>query len=595
MSVRHRIRWDRVRDWAATVPVASLPVVLLAALTLTRAAAGPTLEVDPAAASAGMTVAVQGSGLDPGERGVLAWDGTPVDGATYRASGHGAFTIALVVPVDADLGSHEISAVRLHRGHGAQPARGSAPLIRATAELLVVATEARASAPASLPAEPPSSSEPTTAPGSISPSPTSSTDPGATTPATPVATPISPGTASPTASPVALVPSSPPSPTSPACPASLQAAVDGASPGSTLVVAACVFRETVEIKKPLTITSSGAKIDGESSRKHAFVVGADDVTIEGFEITATVNPAQDGAVRVRNSDRFTLRNSHIHHTGGACISVAGGSGHRIIDNELAYCEQEGFHLPSITDTLVARNRIHHNNPNNAYSSGWEAGAGKVSSGAQRVTFEDNDVYENVGFGLWSDYTAGGIVMRGNRVHHNTRAGIHVEISTGALIENNVVWENGWGHTTWGWGAGIIISSSRNVEVRNNVVAWNGDGIAVMSQNRGGDANVVSNVYVHHNTVAVAPQPSDGSAVSLLAWQQDWAGVMYDPASNNRGAQNRYWHANPEPGSRFEWSGTKATLSAFNETPGEEGGVYLTLAERDAVLSSVGIPLNPIAR
>lgn len=585
---RPRTVWDRARDWAATVPLLALPLVLLWAL-LQTSAVSPRLEVVPSLAAPGTSVAVQGSGLDAGERGLLTWDGAPIDGGGYRATGHGRFTVVIVVPPDAALGPHEISAVTLSRGKGQangkrpKPEPKSAASVRATAELVVVAPEESASPSTGVPSQPPTDATPR-------PTATPTPSPATPTPSTtPTALPSQSSAPTPTPEPIAT----PVPPTS--CPASLQRLVDQATAGSTVTVGPCIFRETVNIGKPLTVITVGGKVDGEGSRTHAFVVSADDVTIDGFEITRTTNPAQDGAVRVRNASRFKLRNAHIHHTGGACISIAGGSGHRVLNSELAYCEQEGFHLPSITDSVIARNRIHHNNPNNRYSSGWEAGAGKLSSGAKRVTFENNEVYANVGWGLWADYVDGGIVFRGNRIHHNTRGGIHFEISTGALIEGNAVWENGWGHTTWGWGAGIVISSSRNVEVRDNVVAWNGDGIAVVSQNRGGAANTVANVHVHHNAVAIAPQPSDSSASSLLAWQEDWNGVMHNSASNNRGGLNRYWHPNPEPGSRFEWDGTIGRLTTFNATPGEEGGAYLTLSARDAVLSAAGIPLRPITR
>jgi hypothetical protein len=70
-------------------------------------------------------------------------------------------------------------------------------------------------------------------------------------------------------------------------------------------------------------------------------------------------------------------------------------------------------------------------------------------------------------------------------------------------------------------------------------------------------------------------------------------VLFDAASNNRGASNRYWHALPEPSGRFGWNGTKTRLTDFNATPGDEAGTYLTLAQRDAVLSAEGISLSQL--
>jgi parallel beta-helix repeat protein len=403
----------------------------------------------------------------------------------------------------------------------------------------------------------------------------------------------------------ALVPSArvAPPPPLPDCSSSLQSIVDRATSGATVTAPACTYRETVTIKKPLTLKTVGGRVDGGGVRTHGFVVTASDVTIDGFEVTGTRNPAQDGAVRVRSAHRFTLRNAHIHHTGGSCVSIAGGSGHRVVDSELAYCAQQGYHLASVTDTVVARNRIHHNNPNRAYDPEWEAGGGKAAR-VLRLTFDSNRVYANRGPGLWCDIDCRDVTFKNNRVYQNESAGIFFEISDGALITGNRVWENGWRKREWGWGAGILISSSRNVEITRNIVAWNADGISVISQNRSGGYgwqpgvstwNSVVNVNVHDNDIILAPQASDTSEKFTLAWLQDWNGVLFQSSSNNRGSGNRYWHAHPEPSTRFAWAGGRSRLADFNATPGESNGRYLSTTERNNILSAAGIPTAPQSR
>jgi hypothetical protein len=380
------------------------------------------------------------------------------------------------------------------------------------------------------------------------------------------------------------------------CPASLQRLVDRAPRGSRVVVGDCTFRETVRIQKPITLVTTGGRVDGERKRRHAFVVEANNVTLTGWEVTRTTNAAQDGAVRVVNSDRFTLRRARIHHTGGACISIVGGTGHQILESTLAYCAQQGFHLPRVTDTRVAFNRIHHNNPKRQFDPGWEAGGGKASN-VDGLVFARNRVWANRGPGLWCDINCRDVVFRKNRVHHNENAGIYYEISKNAVITRNRVWENGWAFTPWGWGGGIVVSSSRNVMVRNNVVAWNADGISVISQNRGSTTwNRVEDVRVRDNFVFVAPQPSDGSDKFLLGWLQDWRGVMYNGASANRGAGNRYWHSQPEPTwARFGWDGAKSYLVHFLATPGESDARYISRSRMRAALEVVGMPRRPLAR
>ncbi len=402
---------------------------------------------------------------------------------------------------------------------------------------------------------------------------------GTTPSPTPTPTPAATPTPTPTSSPT-------PTPTG-SCATSLQSLVNNAASGSTINLGACAYHETVTINKALTLNGP-ATITGDNVRTYGVVVGASDVTIDGLTVVDTTNPAQDGAVRVRNASRFTFRNGHVLRAAGACISIAGGSGHKVLDSELAYCGQEGFHGTGMTDSLYARNHIHHNNPNHAHDPYWEAGAGKVTNSA-RVTFDANEVDHNGGPGLWCDIDCSNITYTNNRIHHNEQSGIFFEISTGATITGNIVWENGWSREAWGWGAGILISSSGGANVYGNTVAWNADGIAVISQSRA-DRDPTTNISIHNNTIVMRPQASDTSDKFGLGWLQDWSGTLYSASSYNVGSSNAYWNSLAEPSIRYNWNGGISTLSSFNGTPGEESGRYLTSTERDAALSSAGIPL-----
>ncbi len=207
-----------------------------------------------------------------------------------------------------------------------------------------------------------------------------------------------------------------------------------------------------------------------------------------------------------------------------------------------------------------------------------------------MTFTDNEVDHNDGVGIWCDAYCGSITISDNRVHDNTHQGILFEISTGASITGNAVWENGWGFTAWGWGGGIVVSSSGSADVTGNTVAWNADGIAVISQSRPGSPAATNN-RVRDNVVALAPQPGDGSDKMAVAWLQDWSGVLFSSPSNV-GSGNDYWASIAEPQwARFGWNGAISTLTSFNATPGEEGGAYLTSSALATALANAGMPAN----
>jgi parallel beta-helix repeat protein len=222
---------------------------------------------------------------------------------------------------------------------------------------------------------------------------------------------------------------------------------------------------------------------------------------------------------------------------------------------------------------------------------------------------------NSGPGIWCDIDCSNVTIADNVVHHNLGVGIAFEISDGAEITGNRVWENGWGSAQrpWAYEAGILVASSSNAHVHHNVVAWNGDGIAVISQCRAHLAdgrtcdlahpwNAVRGNTVHDNAIIMADDPMAPYNVFPLAWArdiEDAAGsayrFMFSPEAGNEGYDNRYWLPQPEGSTKigFSWGDSNtASLSAFNVTPGEERGTYLSDTERDQILTGAGMPMAP---
>jgi hypothetical protein len=87
---------------------------------------------------------------------------------------------------------------------------------------------------------------------------------------------------------------------------------------------------------------------------------------------------------------------------------------------------------------------------------------------------------------------------------------------------------------------------------------------------------------------------DAGGAYALGWVKIYRyGNLYDPAANNRGHDNRYWYPTPEGSEkRYMWEVELTALDAFNDTLGEEGGRYLSDAEKDQVVAANGIPTNP---
>jgi hypothetical protein len=128
-------------------------------------------------------------------------------------------------------------------------------------------------------------------------------------------------------------------------------------------------------------------------------------------------------------------------------------------------------------------------------------------------------------------------------------------------------------------------------VRNNVVAWNYAGISIISQNRGLQRwNDVTGNRIQDNHVFIVEA---GQANRAVSWVQDWNGTLTNPASNNTGANNSYFHSNPVGHywtfSYGDQNFNRSQLPQYNGTHGEQNGSYLSNAQKDQILSSAGVP------
>jgi len=231
---------------------------------------------------------------------------------------------------------------------------------------------------------------------------------------------------------------------------------------------------------------------------HAFGGSAPNVTIAELVIEKFANRAQQGAVDGIFSSGWTVRDNEIRLNHGLGLRL--GTTMDAIGNHVHHNGQLG--VGGVGDNiLVEGNEISYNNTA-GYDPDWEAGGTKFVQ-TLYLLVRNNFVHHNNGPGLWTDIDNRSSIFEGNRVEDNVRMGILHEISYAIVIRNNTVRRNGFGLSSWVWGAGIVISSSSNAEVYGNIVEDNAGGIVGVQQNRGSGAHgayQVSNLWVHDNTV-----------------------------------------------------------------------------------------------
>lgn len=305
---------------------------------------------------------------------------------------------------------------------------------------------------------------------------------------------------------------------------------------------------------------AGKRIETSVTEK-AFYGQVSDVTITGLVIEKYANPAQVGAIDTRNdpsgntngSDWF-IANNEVRNNHGVGIKSTDGS--RVVGNYVHHNGQLGLGGDG-PGMLIENNEISYNNVA-GYAYGWEGGGTKWSKTSDLVV-RNNYSHHNVGPGLWTDIDNIRTLYEGNRVTHNDHIGIFHEISYDAVIRNNYIEANGFGHSAWLWGAGIVVAASPNVEIYGNDVINNADGIAGIQQNRS-DAPasygpmLVQNMHVHDNRITM----SEGQTGLV----QDIGDNAVFNGRNNRFVNNTYTLASSS-GRYFEWNNGSRTLQEWN--------------------------------
>lgn len=210
--------------------------------------------------------------------------------------------------------------------------------------------------------------------------------------------------------------------------------------------------------------------------------------------------------------------------------------------EIVGGSRSGIDLRATEDVVVRGNRVH--------GSGL---TGIFTAFSYRPLIEDNESHDNGEHGIYHSNSGDDPVIRGNRLHGNAGAGIHMNadasqggdgVITGALVERNVIWDNG----TAG-GAGINLDGvSESVFVNNLIYEEDASGFAVF---RIDGAVCSSDNLFAHNTV-------------LTTAAGRWAFVMPDPGcTGNRVVDNVFWSDHSFRGSIAVWTASPPGFEAHH--------------------------------
>jgi len=199
--------------------------------------------------------------------------------------------------------------------------------------------------------------------------------------------------------------------------------------------------------------------------------------------------AQDSGGRWQNVDDpsngsdggWLIEDNDIRLNHGCAVQA--GPGNRVLNNLLRDNGQTGIKAVG-RHIEIRQNEISGNNYA-GFDVSWEAGGTKFWS-ATDLVFAENWSHDNLGTGVWSDYSLRDIVYEHNTITGNKSGGITQEMTLSGRATDNFIAGNDWydrGDVAAVSG-GIFIFNGSNFEVTRNVLRGNNGGVIVQSQQRG---------------------------------------------------------------------------------------------------------------
>jgi serralysin len=278
----------------------------------------------------------------------------------------------------------------------------------------------------------------------------------------------------------------------------IQAAVDNATAGTAIMVAAGVYNENVKLPsiasgtpdKPIWLVSAGgpqaAKIVAvDDSLSTVYGYGTDNYVVQGFEIEGGfrgIRFGEDGSNLVKN---ILLIDNVVHGTGEDGIKVSQANNVQVIGNTVYSVAQEGIDFVGVVDAVVAYNEV-----SNAKSS---AAAVVAKSGSTNIAIHHNYVHDipngdgisiggqGTGSGSWrpgyTDWQAKNVVVSDNRVERVDQNTVVVKGGIDSKVINNYLSADSSYFSNIGVGSGFNdppdgprrVFYSADIEIANNIL------------------------------------------------------------------------------------------------------------------------------
>ncbi len=219
--------------------------------------------------------------------------------------------------------------------------------------------------------------------------------------------------------------------------ATLQASVDRAKPGDTLLVSGTCKENLVIYEEVARITLDGqgkATINGPEGRPTITVRGRG-ITIKGFTVTGGRH-----GIRVIWGGQAVIDGNTVQGSAGAGIAVARNSSARITNNTVKNNAGSGIGIENASFAMIMNNTVENNRRNGITVT--QNSAALVGVLGRRAKTPNPNIIENNGLNGITVTRASSARIAGNTIRNNKRNGINVTRVSSAHISSNTIDGNG---------------------------------------------------------------------------------------------------------------------------------------------------------
>jgi parallel beta-helix repeat protein len=353
---------------------------------------------------------------------------------------------------------------------------------------------------------------------------------------------------------------------------SIEAGVEAASPGDTVLVCAGTYPEEVTLEADESGISVKARgplgsvvVDGQNTMQQGFLLnGANGVLVEGF----VVQRYHDNIVLMNANDNVIRGNETMLAWDHDGIELFANAHRNLVENNIAHDNQRPIGCGISVGGGSSDNIVRHNTVFNNANIGILLGGGLLGPAGRGNVIADNSVFDNGepvaganrGTGILNAITPGSVIEH-NRVTSNNAFGIRVlgATSDDVTVAHNFVEANG----SMNDDDGIRIELAPNALVQHNLSRLNRhDGVHVIT---------AVGTVVEHNVLEDNGTPGVGNG----------CGIDVDSASSGTVVRNNVIRNHDRAGVRIRISsGNAVTGNETMDNPGD--GIQLANGDNNTI-------------